>query len=142
MLQVGRPSAPWSSYNTLPLSEIYKLQVTSSKLQFTCYKLHFTCCKLKVTSYKLVGPLYHDHHTTPCPWLEVTYYKFQLKIYKLQGMLGSLIGHHTSFLAFGMKVFQILPTWQLLRENIISPDHVIYPEFWKFGKYIFYFTKF
>ena len=105
MLQVGRPSAPWSSYNTLPLAEGYKLQVTSSKLQFTCYKLHFTCCKLKVTSYKLVGPLYHDHHTTPCPWLEVTYYKFQLKIYKLQGMLGSLIGHHISFLAFGMKVF-------------------------------------
>ena len=45
-------------------------------------------------------------------------------------MLGSLIGHHTSFLAFGMKVFQILPTWQLLGENIISPDYVIYPEFW------------
>ena len=52
-------------------------------------------------------------------------------------MLGSLIGHHTSFLAFGMKAFQILPTWQLLGENIISPDRVIYPEFWmileKFG---------
>ena len=135
-------SAPWSSYNTLPLAEGYKLQVTSSKLQFTCYKLHFTCCKLKVTCYKLVGPLHHDHHTTPCPWLKVICYKFQLKIYKLQGCLvvWLAITHHFWLLAW--RFFQILPTWQLLRENIISPDHVIYPEFWKFGKYIFYFTKF